>query len=47
LSGVAKSRSHCAKHCFIEVGVVIDDNRILAAELGNDFLDSALAWARL
>ena len=34
-------------HSFIEVGIVIHDEGVLAPELGDDFLNTALAFGGL
>ncbi len=47
LAGVAERRDDGARDRLVEVGVVVDDDRVLAAHLGDDALDVALAWSRL
>ena len=44
---VAEGAGDDAVHGLVEVGVVVDDDRVLAAHLGDDALDVVLARRRL
>ena len=47
LAAVAKGRLPDGQHGLVEIGRFIDDDRVLAAHLADDFLDEGLAGLRV
>ena len=47
LAAVAEGRLPDAQHGLVEIGRVVDDDRVLAAHLAHDFLDECLVGLRV